>query len=826
MRIKAIIFLIVITTPQNLFSQSAAKLYKEGKRAAVQYGKPDEAIELFTKAIALNPDDRDYYLARAEQYEKKKEIEKAIADYNKALSIKEDQDVFIHTADLYIRLNKYNDAVALLNKVFLRDAWHEEGLERKAWCMIKLKDFKEAAHAGDNGIQNYSNNYLFYYYRAIAKDSMKDYQGACVDYANAIKMIRELKENSVKSAAHFKPYYTNYALALHNMQSYAESIKTFTLASTFDPADTVEPKNYRIYYMRSFPYAMQFDYPNVYADLNKSIGMNQNDKETIFQRGVINKKTSQFHNAINDFTKHLALDDKSAEGYYFRALCYLELGKYKEAIADLKKAVLFGNNNNVYIAQLADAEKKLYEANREGDAPEIRIEYPFIDGNGFINVFENQISLVIKGKIKDKSQIESIKVNGVAAVFDPEEISPEFKIQIQLKEDLRKLELTTSDIYHNASYKTLKVGHIINDSKMKVTFAGNILSDDDTKSPFQNREVFLVNEIGEVFFAAKTDGYGRFKFENIPYDQPYFLTMDVTDSPLSAKQKFIVTDENNKPVLASKSDGEHKFRFEILPMDYNTMTLMSVEDAPLQIDIKGRLIAGNENRTPLANLSVLLLNGKGELLSRVKTDAFGAFLFSKLLPKEDYFLQTDSAESQAVEYNKIFITDEKGGIIRELTRNSFGFFKYEMLQSEKIQLSRISEVDPWLKTLKLSKDKNEIFIIENIYYPSNSAEVLPEAEVVLNKAIEALQNNPKLTMEVQSHTDALASDDYNMDLSQKRASTVIAHMISKGIDKKRLIAKGFGETQLSNRCVNEIECSDAEHKQNRRTVFKINYVGN
>jgi outer membrane protein OmpA-like peptidoglycan-associated protein/tetratricopeptide (TPR) repeat protein len=825
MKINTIIFLIVITTTQSLFSQSAGKFYKEGKRA-ISYGKTDEAIDLFTKSIALDPDDKDTYIARAEQYEKKKEIEKAIADYNKALSIKEDQELYIHTVDLNISLNKYEDAMVLLNKVFARDKWYEDGLVRKAWCMIKLRDFNEAVHAGTNGIQNYSSNHLFHYYRAIAKDSLKDYAGACADYAQSIKMIKDLKINSDKIAAHYKPYFTNYALALHNKQSYEESIKNYTLASTLDPADTVEPKNYRIYYMRSFPYLLLFDYNNVYIDLNKSIGMNPTDKETIFQRGMVNRKTSQFHNAINDFTKHIALDENSAEGYYQRGLCYIELGKFKEAIVDFKKAVSTGNNKPVYVAQLADAEKKLYEANREGDVPEIRIDYPFVDGNGFINVFDNQISLVVKGKIKDKSQMESIKINGVSAVFDPEEASPEFKILIQLKPDMRKLEIIASDIYHNVSSKILKVGHLVNDSKMKVNFAGNILSDDDSKTPFKNREVYLVNENGEVFFAAKTDAYGRFKFENIPYDQPYFLTMDVSDTPLSTKQKFIVTDNNNKPVLVSKGDGANKFKFEILPSDYNTMTLMSVDDAPLMIDLRGKLIAGNDSKTPLANLAVLLLNEKGELVSKVKTDAFGVFLFTKLLPKENYSLQTDTTESQALAYNKIFITDDKGAIIKELTKNSFGYFKYELLQSDKVQLSMISAVDPWLKTLNLTKEKNEIFIIENIYYPSNSAEILPEAEVVLNKAISALQNNPKLMMEVQSHTDAVASDEYNMDLSQKRASTVIAYMISKGIDKKRLVAKGFGETQLSNRCANEVECSDAEHKQNRRTVFKINYIGN
>ncbi|HEX8517639.1 MAG TPA: OmpA family protein [Bacteroidia bacterium] len=825
MKIKAIIFLIVIISGQHVFSQSAGKFYKEGKRA-ISYGKTDEAIDLFTKAIALEPEDKDYYIARAEQYEKKKEFQKAIDDYNKSLSIREDHDIFIHTADLNIRLHQYKEAVVLLNKIFARDKWDEDALERKAWCMIRLKDFNEAAHAGTNGIQNYSGNHLFYYYRAIAKDSLKDYVSACQDYDKAIKMIRELKVNSDKIAADYKPYFVNYAFALHNKQSHDESIKNYTIATTLDPADTVEPKNYRIYYMRSFPYLSLFDYNNVFIDLNKSIGMNQDDKETIFQRGIVNRKTSQFNNAINDFTKHLAIDEKSAEGYYQRGLCYLELGKFKECIADLKNAVLHSKDNKVYAAQLADAQQKQYEANREADAPEIKIEYPFIDGNGFINVLQNQITLIIRGKIKDKSLIEFIKINGVAAVYDPEEVNPEFRIQVDLKDDLRKIEVSVSDIYHNVSSKTVKVGHLVSDSKLKVNFAGNILSDDDSKSPYKNKQVYLVNENGEVFFVAKTDEHGRFKFENIPYDHPYFLTMDVSDSPLSVKQKFIITDKDNKTVLSSKEDGKNKFRFEILPSDYNTMTLMSVDDAPLMIDIKGRLIAGNESKSPIANLGVLLLNAKGELMARVKTDAFGAFLFSRLLPKETYSIQTDSAESQALTYNKILITDDKGALIKEVTRNSLGFFKYEMLQGDKVQLSAISAVDPWLKTMNLSKEKNEISIIENIYYTSNSSDILPEAEVVLNKAIEALKNNPKLTMEVQSHTDAVASDEYNMDLSQKRASTVINYMITKGIDKKRLTAKGFGETQLSNRCANDVECSDAEHKQNRRTVFKINYVGN
>ncbi|MGZ3865109.1 MAG: OmpA family protein, partial [Bacteroidia bacterium] len=101
------------------------------------------------------------------------------------------------------------------------------------------------------------------------------------------------------------------------------------------------------------------------------------------------------------------------------------------------------------------------------------------------------------------------------------------------------------------------------------------------------------------------------------------------------------------------------------------------------------------------------------------------------------------------------------------------------------------------------------------------AKILPDAEIILNKAVDALKKNPKLVLEVQSHTDATASDEFNMDLSQKRAATAVDYLVANGIDKKRLTAKGFGETQLTNRCANGVECSNEEHRQNRRTVFKL-----
>jgi outer membrane protein OmpA-like peptidoglycan-associated protein/tetratricopeptide (TPR) repeat protein len=804
----------------SAFSQSAGKLFSQGKDA-FREGKTDEAISLFTKALEMKPADEDIMIERGKAYEKKGDLPKAIEDYDKALGIDADKKLYLHNADLKIRLQRWPQALFDLDRVLENDKGEIEAYEQKAWCLINTKKFSDALSTVEAALLKNQYNHRLHYLKGMSKDSLKDYATAVTEYQRAVTIMKGLSE---KDQPVFKPYYTNLAMAQTRTGMYDDAIRNYSTASTIDPADSVAPKNYRIYYYRSFPYLLKNDFTNAIGDLDKSIYMNGKDIEPIYQRAQVYQKTSKFQNAITDYTNLLQLDAKNTDAYSNRGKCYLESNNYKEAIKDFASAVsISGRPEDV--KALADTKQKLYEANREGDAPDLKIEYPVADMNGFINVFDNQVDVVIEGYVKDKSAIEFIKMNGVEVKYRQEELNPEFKTHVPLKGDIRKIEIVVSDVYHNQSAKTVKVGRIINDSKVKVTFAGKILSDDAAKAPLANREVYLVNEKGEVFFVSKTDPNGRFKFENLPYDQGYFLTMDVSDTPLAKAPKFIITDENGTPVLASVEDGRQKFKFQILPSDYNTMALMTLDDAPLLVDIKGKLIGADAAKTPLANITVTLMNGKGEAISSRKTDAFGAFLFSKMQPKDNYTIRTDSTESKNITENKILITDENGKIIKELMKNPAGYFVYSLLPADRVFLTKISAADPWLKALKLNKDKPEMAIIENIYYQSGAFDILPEAQPVIQKAIDALNSNPKLVIEIQSHTDAVAGDEYNMELSQKRANTVLEYMASKGIDKKRLTAKGFGETQLINKCVNGVECSDAEHKQNRRTVFKISYVG-
>jgi peptidoglycan-associated lipoprotein len=78
-----------------------------------------------------------------------------------------------------------------------------------------------------------------------------------------------------------------------------------------------------------------------------------------------------------------------------------------------------------------------------------------------------------------------------------------------------------------------------------------------------------------------------------------------------------------------------------------------------------------------------------------------------------------------------------------------------------------------------------------------------------------------MTIDIRSHTDSRASYKYNEKLSDRRAKSTMQWLISKGIAKERLTAKGFGETQLVNKCADGVVCTEAEHQSNRRSQFVI-----
>jgi outer membrane protein OmpA-like peptidoglycan-associated protein len=117
-------------------------------------------------------------------------------------------------------------------------------------------------------------------------------------------------------------------------------------------------------------------------------------------------------------------------------------------------------------------------------------------------------------------------------------------------------------------------------------------------------------------------------------------------------------------------------------------------------------------------------------------------------------------------------------------------------------------------------------VLENIYYDFDKWNIRPDAEAELDKLVQTLKRNNNLTIELSSHTDSRAGDQYNMVLSDKRAKAAVEYLINHGIDGKRLKWKGYGESRLVNHCKNDVFCTEEDHQKNRRTEFKSIKIDN
>ncbi|MDP3002112.1 MAG: OmpA family protein [Bacteroidales bacterium] len=134
--------------------------------------------------------------------------------------------------------------------------------------------------------------------------------------------------------------------------------------------------------------------------------------------------------------------------------------------------------------------------------------------------------------------------------------------------------------------------------------------------------------------------------------------------------------------------------------------------------------------------------------------------------------------------------------------------------------------------------------LPNILYDFGKWDLRPESMVSLDKLVETLIDNENVTIELMSHTDSRDTEEYNQDLSQKRAQVVVQYLIDKEIEPQRLLPKGYGEstpkivdseivkqnpflkmgTALTEQYINTLandEQKEIAHQINRRTEFRV-----
>ncbi len=111
--------------------------------------------------------------------------------------------------------------------------------------------------------------------------------------------------------------------------------------------------------------------------------------------------------------------------------------------------------------------------------------------------------------------------------------------------------------------------------------------------------------------------------------------------------------------------------------------------------------------------------------------------------------------------------------------------------------------------------------INPIYFELDKYDITKESAIELQRVVDIMKKYPGLVVQIGSHTDSRAPDNYNWILSNKRAVSTMNWLIENGIDKNRIFGGGYGETQLVNECSNGVKCTEEQHQQNRRTEFII-----
>ena len=126
-----------------------------------------------------------------------------------------------------------------------------------------------------------------------------------------------------------------------------------------------------------------------------------------------------------------------------------------------------------------------------------------------------------------------------------------------------------------------------------------------------------------------------------------------------------------------------------------------------------------------------------------------------------------------------------------------------------------------IKPVDVGTDLAKTFDISIIYFDLDKWNIRPDAAVDLEKIIAVMKQYPNMKVDIRSHTDSRQTHKYNERLSDRRAKSTLEYMVKNGIERSRLSAKGFGETQLVNGCSDGVPCSEADHQKNRRSEFIV-----
>jgi outer membrane protein OmpA-like peptidoglycan-associated protein len=323
------------------------------------------------------------------------------------------------------------------------------------------------------------------------------------------------------------------------------------------------------------------------------------------------------------------------------------------------------------------------------------------------------------------------------------------------------------------------------------------------------------NSEGEMLFHLTTDNHYRIEITGDGYQKTSIvINTDVPETKNKFDYSCIISFELQ---TVSASDNNETFIYVEYLAAKDGFGRVEKLSSTLKSDFTGKILA---DKKPLINQKIHIKDGTQNIIQTCITDIQGNFLFKEIPLAEKCNIEIEP--NKELEGKKVVLARQDGYPIGNFTAGKNGILKFELLPFDIPQITMLEEKDVSARFISMQKfNDKEILLEENIYYESGKWEILPEAAIKLNNVIKLMQENPNYLVEIISHTDSKGDAKTNKELSEKRAADVSAYFISKGIEKSKIKYKGMGENNILNHCSDGNECTETEHKLNRRTEFRF-----
>jgi len=341
---------------------------------------------------------------------------------------------------------------------------------------------------------------------------------------------------------------------------------------------------------------------------------------------------------------------------------------------------------------------------------------------------------------------------------------------------------------------------------------------------FGGRDIWVSEKIGGKWMEAENLG----STINTPFDEdaPYMLPdgytlyfssqghenmggFDIFISTLS-EDGFWSTPENmGYPVNTTEDDvfymptpdEKHAYyssskNYGMGGQDLYYMTIVKAKKKT--ITLRGRVADANSFKALGADL-VFISKNKEQVFANLTSNGEDGMYKTTLLLGDEYEITAHAPGYRQSSYTMTVSEDEKR---EELVLD---MFLSQLLLAGDTAKARIEDVNI-----------GDRITLRNIWYDFDRATLRPESVEELTRLVKLMKDLPTLKIEISSHTDSYGSDVYNMDLSDRRAQSVVSFLIAAGIQKDRLVSKGYGETQPV-----ATNTTDEGRQANRRTEFRI-----